>query len=136
MTQRVAGLDPKVQERAGLTRRQAECLDLRIRGASYRYIAIQLGIAHVTVREQRREGDAQDCARDANPGIVLAVGNPSRNGSGPGRSVRYFEDDEAGIPVMDSRPGSPAIAFDPAPRPFPRGEIGTCVRTPGPHTRS
>ena len=36
---RIPGLDPAVQERAGLTDRQAECLELHVRGASLRWIA-------------------------------------------------------------------------------------------------
>ena len=41
---RVAGLDPDVQARAKLTDKQAECLDLHVRSASYRWIARELGL--------------------------------------------------------------------------------------------
>jgi DNA-binding CsgD family transcriptional regulator len=48
---RIPGLDPEVQAAARLTDRQAECLDLHVRGASYRWIARELDIEHVTARE-------------------------------------------------------------------------------------
>lgn len=44
-------LDEALVEKAGLTARQRECLELHLRGASYRYIAKQLGIRHVVVIE-------------------------------------------------------------------------------------
>jgi FixJ family two-component response regulator len=47
----IPGLDPEVQAAAHLTDRQAECLDLHVRGASYRWIGRQLDIEHVTARE-------------------------------------------------------------------------------------
>jgi DNA-binding CsgD family transcriptional regulator len=47
----IPGLDPEVQAAAHLTDRQAECLDLHVRGASYRWIARELDIEHVTARE-------------------------------------------------------------------------------------
>jgi hypothetical protein len=41
-------------------------------------------------------------------------------------SVRYFEDDESGIPVSDD--GERVIAWDrPGGRPYPSVELGTCM---------
>jgi DNA-binding CsgD family transcriptional regulator len=48
----IPGLDPEVQARAGLTDRQAECLELSVRGASLRWIAAQLGVLnHQTIAQ-------------------------------------------------------------------------------------
>jgi DNA-binding NarL/FixJ family response regulator len=45
VTQRAGpGLDPAIQERAGLTDRQAMYLELHVKGASYRWIARELGL--------------------------------------------------------------------------------------------
>jgi hypothetical protein len=46
----IPGLSPEQQERAHLTDKQAECLALHLRGASYRFIAIKLGyVEHSTL---------------------------------------------------------------------------------------
>jgi hypothetical protein len=55
---RVHGLDPAVQERAGLTDRQADCLDLHLRGMSYRRIAGAQCCDESTVRHHVRVAHA------------------------------------------------------------------------------
>lgn len=44
-------LSADLVEKASLTGRQVECLELNLNGASHRYIARQLGIRHSVVQE-------------------------------------------------------------------------------------
>jgi hypothetical protein len=83
----IPGLDPDVQERAGLTDRQAECLDLHLRGASYRYIARAIGVLqHVTAREHVQVAVAK-VERAMREGEPVRVEGPGRsNGAGASRA--------------------------------------------------
>jgi DNA-binding CsgD family transcriptional regulator len=48
----IPGLTAEVEAAAGLSLRKRECLELHLKGASYRWIARQLGlVAHTTARE-------------------------------------------------------------------------------------
>jgi DNA-binding CsgD family transcriptional regulator len=52
----IPGLAPDVQARAGLSNRQAECLSLHLRGASYRVIGAALGIDYSTAHGHVQRG--------------------------------------------------------------------------------
>jgi hypothetical protein len=62
----IPGLTAAVEAAAGLSLRKRECLELHLKGASYRWIARQLGlVAHTTAREHVTKTIFKDRARDA-----------------------------------------------------------------------